>query len=156
MNQPGNDAVVRQKFQSALAPINLLNFKSRSSSELGQCLASRPMEIVSVGRDQELLRLREKLLSGLGSCIQSMLPESAEEKARSERCRLWLFCNTIELGELVYLATSIRRYSPGSRLVLIEGVRPVRFESVLFDRILRASDSVDTLLAAVSGLAATA
>jgi hypothetical protein len=116
-------------------------------------LGSKPSEIISVGRNEELLRLREKLLSRTGLRVHSMQPEAAETQARSPESRVWVFCSTVETEELIFLASSVHRYSPPSRLLLIEGIHPVRLEASLVDRVLRASDGDDTLLAFVSRLA---
>lgn len=116
-------------------------------------LGPKPSEIVSVGRNEDLLRLREKLLSRIGLRVRSMQPEEAETQIQSPESRVWVFCNTIEVEEFIFLASSVHRYSPPSRLLLIEGDHPVRLEASLVDRVFHATDGLDTLLAFVSRLA---
>lgn len=113
-----------------------------------------PLSLFSVGRDKELLRLREDLIvSNSDLRVRSLTPEEAEAPARSSGARLWIFCSSIELPKLVYLACSIRRYSPASRLLLLKGSRPPGFEDSLFHNILSASaDTIESFLDAVSSL----
>ncbi len=146
---------VSTEFRTQNRP-NLLPSRTPAPPDFEKRVVSQPTEIISVGSDRELLRLRERLLHRVGRCILSMPPENAEIESHSAKTRLWLFCNTVDLDELLYLASNVRRYSPGSRLLLLEGVRPVRFEAPLFHRVLEATDGIDTLLAAVSELAFTA
>lgn len=116
-----------------------------------------PLSIFSVGRDPELLRQREHLINSRSDLrICSLTPEEAEAPARSGEAHLWIFCSSIELPKLAYLASSVRRYSAGSRLLLFKGVRRPGFEDSLFHWILGADDDFEDFLAAVSSLALAA
>jgi hypothetical protein len=116
------------------------------------CARSSPLRILSVGRDAELLLHRERAIREHSDLsVRSLSPEEAEKFARSEEPRLWIFCGSIEISRLVYLACSVRRYSRHSRLVL-DSARPAGFESTLFDCILRSGQETDALLEAVSRL----
>jgi hypothetical protein len=117
-------------------------------------LATLP--VISVGNDPTLLGLREQIIRGANVAIRSMPPEEAEAEARLKDARLWIFCSTIALPQLVYLACSVHRYSPSSRLVLLEGVRPAGFEAALFHRIIHPEESIDEMLRAVTELSAVA
>ena len=115
-----------------------------------------PLSILSVGRDRELLRQREEAIRSRSDLpVRSMTPEEAESLTRSPKGYVWIFCASIELSRMVYLACSVRRYSRESRLVL-DGARKVGFERSLFHRIVRAEDPEETLLDAVSCLAVAA
>lgn len=113
-----------------------------------------PLTIVSVGRDPEVLRRRESVLSSQSDLsVRSVTPEDAERWARSSEPHLWIFCSTIELPRLVHLASTVRRYSPSSRLLLMEGARRPGFELQLFHRAIPPLEGPEFLLMAVSHLA---
>jgi hypothetical protein len=115
-----------------------------------------PRAILLVGREPELLRRREGVIAAQSDLtVQSMTPEEANRWMRSENPHVWVFCNTIELSMLVHLACAVRRYSPGSRLLLMEGARPPGFEKALFHWSIRPTDGPETLREAVSHLAVT-
>jgi hypothetical protein len=112
------------------------------------------LSILSVGRDREILERRERMIAGRSDLtVRSMPPEEAEANARDPRKRLWIFCSTVELPKLMYLASSIRRYSPNSRLLVVDRYQLPRFALTLFHRSVCAFDEVDTLLEAVSQMA---
>jgi hypothetical protein len=110
--------------------------------------------VISVGKDKQILHMRAKLLIHGGYSVRSMAPEDAETDARSPTRCVWIFCSSVDLAQLIYLACSIRRYSHSSRLLLIEGSRPIKFEAALFHRVLKDEDGGSTLIAAVSEMAA--
>jgi hypothetical protein len=113
-----------------------------------------PLTIISVGRDPEILRRRENVLSSQSEfSVRSLMPEEAEQWARSPEPRLWIFCSSIELPRLVHLASSVRRHSPSSRLLLMEGARRPGFELQLFHQAIPPLEGPDFLLNAVSHLA---
>jgi len=85
-----------------------------------------------------------------------MTPEEAEALARGRTPHLWIFCNSVEIAKLVYLACSIRLYSPDSRLLRLKGALHSSFEDSLFHWILPASEGIDSFLQAVSTLAVAA
>jgi hypothetical protein len=111
-------------------------------------------KVFSVGSDMELLSLREKILQADGFMVRSMDPIEAEADAHLPYAHLWIFCNTVDPVQRVYLACCIRRNSPESKLILLEGARPAGFESVLFHRILKVNQGVDALLSTLHELAA--
>lgn len=116
-----------------------------------------PLTIFSVGRDQELLRQRERIIAARSDLrVRSMTPEEAEAPARGTTPHLWIFCDSIEIAKLVYLACSIRRYSPNSRLLRLKGALQSSFEDSLFHWILPASEGIDPFLQAVNTLAVAA
>lgn len=116
-----------------------------------------PLSIFSVGRDKELLRLRERSIASRSDLqVRSFSPEEAEAPARGPGAHLWVFCSSVELPRLVYLACSIRRYSPDSRLLLLKNSRQSGFEDSLFHWVLPASDGIEALLDAISTLAVAA
>lgn len=116
-----------------------------------------PLSIVSVGRDWELLQQRERAIGSRSDLqIRSLTPEEAEGPARSGEAHLWIFCNTVELPKLAYLASSVRRYSPASRLLLLKSGRKHGFEDSLFHGIFRVDDDPEDFLRTVSRLAVAA
>ncbi|HTW46848.1 MAG TPA: hypothetical protein VMD92_02805 [Acidobacteriaceae bacterium] len=113
-----------------------------------------PLEVISAGRDREILRRRERAIAGRSQlAVRSLTPEEAEKFVRDAEARLWIFCYTIDLGRLVHLACCVRRYSPASRLVLMRGRREPGFEATLFHRIVPALEGPESLIEAVSQLA---
>jgi hypothetical protein len=112
--------------------------------------------IISVGRDPELLRLREQAILRQSSLsIRSMTPDEAAEWSGRPEPRLWIFCHTVEQPRLVNLACKVLRFSPESRLILLEGPQRIGFESSLFHLVVRPSDGVDGILEAVNSLSLT-
>jgi hypothetical protein len=135
---------------------NLLDFPRIGSRFDQACGRSSPLSVISVGRDRELLRSRERIIREHSELsIRSMSPEEAEGWVRCDKPRLWIFCGSIEISRLVYLACSVRRYSRHSRLVL-DSLRPAGFESSLFDGIVRSGREAEALLEAVSRFAVAA
>lgn len=113
-----------------------------------------PLRVVSVGSEDGLLKLREQvIIAGTGLEVRSLLPEDAEELAHSSESMVWIFCSTVMLGPLVYLASAVRRYSPESRLVLLEGTQPLGYEVALFHRILDPIRDVELLIETIRELA---
>lgn len=130
----------------------VLEFPRAGSRQDTICARTSPLPILSVGRDAELLLSRERIIRHHSDLsIRSISPEEAESWARSEKARLWIFCGSIEVSRLVYLACSVRRYSRQSRLVL-DCLRTPGFERSLFDCIVRSGREEDALLEAVSRL----
>lgn len=118
---------------------------------------SAPLSILSVGRDPDILRLRNQVIRSRSEMnIRSMNPEEAESWARRTEPYLWIFCSTVELSKVVYLACSIRRYSSCSKLLLLEGSRAIGFEAQLFHQVLNPIQSVEEFLDAVSHLSLAA
>jgi hypothetical protein len=107
-----------------------------------------------VGRDKALLQSREEIiLSRSDLRIRTLTPEDAETPARAADPRVWIFCSSIELPKVVYLACSVRRYSPASRLLLIKKADRPAFEDSLFHRATSAGEGIESFLDAISCLA---
>jgi hypothetical protein len=107
-----------------------------------------------VGRDKALLQSREEIiLSRSDLRIRTLTPEDAEAPARAADPRVWIFCSSIELPKVVYLACSVRRYSPASRLLLIKKADRPAFEDSLFHRATSAGEGIESFLDAISCLA---
>jgi hypothetical protein len=128
----------------------VLEFRQRDRSQTN----ATPLTIFSVGRDPEILRRREAVLSSQSHLsVRSLTPEDAEKWARSPEPHVWIFCSTIELPRLVHLASTVRRHSPSSRLLLMEGARQPGFELQLFHKAIPPLEGPDFLLSTVSTLA---
>lgn len=136
-------------------PDNSLEWASSSPKFYGTIGGQCPLRIISVGNEKELLRLREQvIIKGTGLKVQSVSTDEADGPAHSPDSQVWVFCSSVQLGPLIYLASAVRRYSPGSRLVLLEGVRPpLGSEAALFDRILDPFRSVESLVETLRELA---
>lgn len=117
----------------------------------------KPLSILTVGRDGDMLQLVERMIRGCSDLsIRSLSPEEAEPLCHRPEPHLWLFCNTFEARTLVYLACRVIRYSPQSRLLLLTGGQRVGFEGTLFHRVIRRGDGDAPLLEAVSELSVAA
>lgn len=112
-----------------------------------------PLPVISVGRDKNLLSARERMMAAQGLTVRSLIPEEAEKLAREGRSRLWVFCGSVEPQTLVFLACSIRRHSPESRLLLVERTSPVGIEASLFHRVLGRGASPTLVARIVQDLA---
>lgn len=113
-----------------------------------------PLPVILIGRDRNLLRFREKAISERSDLnVQIVDPDVAEPMARSAIARIWIFCSSLEISRVVYLACSVRRYSPDSRLILIKNSLKDGFEDFLFHWIGCAADGIEPLLNGVSTLA---
>lgn len=95
------------------------------------------------------MMVREAALEQRGIGVHSMAPEQAEFPAHDGKPRLWVLCGSIEEETLVYLACTVRRYSPGSRLFLVEWVQPSGAERCLFHRVLDRDAGEDALAEAI-------
>ncbi len=109
----------------------------------------RPLPVISVGRDRALLMKRQTALEQRGIGVQSVAPEQAEFPAHDGKSRLWVLCGSIEEAALVFLACTVRRYSPASRLFLVEWMHPAGPERCLFHRVLDHDAGEDALAAAI-------
>lgn len=112
--------------------------------------------VFSVGRNLHLLSARQSALHSNGMLVSSVSPEQASAFVRETAPRVWVFCCTVEMPTLAYLACSVRRYSPLSRLLLIEGETPAGIETCLFHRVIGGQSSTDVLVATVRDLALAA
>ncbi|HEX3661493.1 MAG TPA: hypothetical protein VHU89_08670 [Acidobacteriaceae bacterium] len=108
-----------------------------------------PWPVILVGRDRLLLKSRQTVMERRGIAVQPMSPEQAEFPAHDGKPRLWAMCGSVEEGALVFLACTIRRYSAGSRLFLVEWKRAAGAERCLFHRVLDRETTEETLAEAV-------
>lgn len=116
---------------------------------------TRPLQrVVQIGRDEELLRLRAKLIDSAGFTVLSLSPDEAPaEVRRGLRSKVWLFCHTLEIYELAVLAAAVRNQCPGDKLLRMTGLDDIAERSGLFDELIKPLDGVDDLLRAVTDLA---
>ena len=110
--------------------------------------------ILQVGRDQELLRLRAKIISCAGYTVQSMTPDQVSAEIRAIRGqRVWVFCHTLDFYELALLAVAIRNSHPGDKLLRLTALNDIKQAPGLFDELLEPIMGVDDLLRVVATLA---
>lgn len=107
------------------------------------------MPVYSVGRDQVLLHLRQHAMDEAAIPARTLTPEQAEAFIHDAQPRLWIFCASIDTASLVYLSSSIRRYSPESRLLLVEYGLASGSEAALFHRLLHGMREVGELIRVV-------
>jgi hypothetical protein len=116
--------------------------------------AEQPNIVVQIGRDEELLRLRAKVISSAGYTVHSMTPDQATgELKKAQGPRVWVFCHTLEFYELALLAVAIRRERPTDKLLGLTGLNDIRQVPGLFDELLEPVKGVDDLLRMVADLA---
>jgi hypothetical protein len=110
--------------------------------------------VVQVGRDQELLRLRARVIRSAGHSVYSVTPDEAVAVVRKARAaQVWVFCHTIEFYELALLAVAIRQSRPADKLLRLAGLNDTMQPSGLFDELLEPVEGVDDLLRVVAALA---
>jgi hypothetical protein len=110
--------------------------------------------IVQVGRDQELLRLRARVISSAGHSIHSVTPDEAvAEVQKACAAQVWVFCHTLEFYELALLAVAIRQRRPADKLLRLAGLNDTGQPPGLFDELLEPVEGVDDLLRVVAELA---
>lgn len=132
---------------------NVLGFRTARNSRGCAPVRPAPRSVISVGRNPELLRLRQEIISSNSKLsVHSMTPDEADPWSARNEPRLWVFCHTVELPRLVYLACRVLRFSPESRMILLEGRQRIGFESSLFHLVLRPADGVEGFLDAVTNL----
>jgi hypothetical protein len=133
---------------------NVIAMQNEGAARDRMQVRARPLEVVLVGRNREILRRRERAIAGRSQLlVRSLTPEEAEKQVRDAEARLWIFCQSVELGTLIHLVCCVRRNSPESRLVLTRGRREPGFEASLFHRIVPALEGTELLIDAVSHLA---
>jgi hypothetical protein len=114
----------------------------------------QPNIVVQIGRDEELLHLRAKVLSSAGYTVYSMAPDEATAELKKTRgACVWVFCHTLEFYELALLAVAIRKERSTDKLLRLTGLNDIRQVPVLFDELLEPVKGVDDLLRAVADLA---
>jgi hypothetical protein len=130
----------------------IIPFMNRSSSRRQH--AGRPQTVLQVGRDQELLRLRAKIISCAGYTIQSMTPDQVfAEVQQGPSPRVWVFCHTLDFFEVALLAVAIRNARPADKLLRLNSLNDTGQAPELFDELLDPSTGVDELLGVVASMA---
>jgi hypothetical protein len=121
-------------------------------SERNASSAPRP-QLVQIGRDRELLRLRAKIIHSAGYTVRSTVPEEVMATVRNVTGRrVWVFCHTLEFFELAPLAVAIRNSCPADKLLRLSGLRDIQQPKGLFDELLDSVRGVDELLETVGRL----
>jgi hypothetical protein len=135
-----------------MLPRRVIPFIDRSNSRRRS--ADRPQTVFQIGRDQELLRLRAKIISCAGYTVQSMTPDQVPAEIRETRDpRVWVFCHTLDFYELALLAVAIRNRRPGDKLLRLASLNDTGQAPGLFDELLEPILGVDELLRVVAALA---
>lgn len=135
-----------------MRPRGIIPFTNRSNSHRQD--TERPQTVHQVGRDQELLRLRAKIISSAGYTVQSMTPDQVPAEI-GEACgpRVWVFCHTLNFYELALLAVAIRNSHPADKFLRLASLNDTGQAPGLFDELLEPIMGVDELLRVVAALA---
>ncbi len=135
-----------------MLPRKVIPFINRSNSRPQS--ADRPQIVLQIGRDQELLRLRAKIIGCAGYTVQSMTPDQVPAELREARGpRVWVFCHTLDFYELALLAVAIRNNQPADKLLRLTSLNDTAQAPGLFDELLEPIMGVDELLRVVAALA---
>ena len=133
---------------------NAEEFSQSLDSSGGIAVPLSTATIFSVGKDEGILRRRqEEIQTRAGMRVRWMQAQEAEILTRTRGKRLWMFCATLDSAQAMYLACSVRRYSPESRLLLLSEQEPPRFEMPLFDEVVLMPASMESIVSAVRRLA---
>jgi hypothetical protein len=145
-------AVFWAQERTKMLPRRVIPFINRSNSHRKD--PERPQTILQIGRDQELLRLRAKIISCAGYTVQSMTPDQVTLEIRETRGpRVWVFCHTLDFYELALLAVAIRNAHPADKLLRLTSLNDIGQVPGLFDELLEPIMGVDELLRVVAALA---
>ena len=135
-----------------MLPQKVIPFINRSN--LHRNGAQRPQTVLQIGRDQELMRLRARIISCAGYTVQSMTPDEVAAEIRVPRgLRVWVFCHTLDFYELALLAVAIRNAHPADKLLRLSSLNDIGQAPGLFDELLEPIMGVDELLRVVATLA---
>ena len=135
-----------------MLPRRVIPFINRSNSHRKD--PERPQTILQIGRDQELLRLRAKIISCAGYTVQSMTPDQVTSEIGETRGpRVWVFCHTLDFYELALLAVAIRNAHPADKLLRLTSLNDIGQVPGLFDELLEPIMGVNELLRVVAALA---
>jgi hypothetical protein len=135
-----------------MLPRRVIPFLNSSNSRRQN--ADRSQTVFQIGRDQELLRLRAKIISCAGYTVQSMTPDQVPAEVREAReARVWVFCHTLDFYELALLAVAIRNSHPADKLLRLSSLNDIGQAPGLFDELLEPVMGVDELLRVVAALA---
>ncbi len=114
----------------------------------------RLQTVLQVGQDQELLRLRAKIISCAGYTVHSMTPDQVQaEICGAPGPRVWVFCHTLNFYELVLLAVAIRNSHPADKLLRLASLNDTQQVPGLFDEHLEPIMGIDELLRVLAVLA---
>jgi hypothetical protein len=117
-------------------------------------VAARPPMVIQIGRDQELLRLRARIISSAGYTVHSMTPDEATAELRKPRAaQVWVFCHTLEFYELALVAVAVRSNRPKDKLLRLIGLNDAGLAPGLFDELFEPVNGIDDLLQVVADLA---
>jgi hypothetical protein len=137
---------------SAMLPLRVIPFMNRSDSPRKG--VERPQLVLQIGRDQELSRLRAKIISCAGYTVRSMTPDQVTAGIREARGpRIWVFCHTLDFYELALLAVAIRNCHPEDKLLRLTSLNDIGQAPGLFDELLEPIMGVDELLRVLAVLA---
>ena len=135
-----------------MPPRRVIPFINRSNTRPRG--AERHQTVIQIGRDEELLRLRAKIITCAGYKVQSMTPDQVPAEIReARRPRVWVFCHTLDFCELALLAVAIRARHPADMLLRLTSLNDIQQAPGLFDVLLEPITGVEELLRAVAALA---
>jgi hypothetical protein len=135
-----------------MLPRRVIPFTNRSNSRSQDI--EPPQTVLQVGRDEELLRLRAKIISCAGYTVQSMTPDQVPAEIwQAPGPRVWVFCHTLDFCELALLASAIRNSHPEDKLLRLTSLNDTHQVPGLFDELLEPIMGVDELLRVVAALA---
>jgi hypothetical protein len=135
-----------------MLPRKVIPFINHSNSRRQSI--DRPQTVFQIGRDQELLRLRAKIISCAGYTVQSMTPDQvpAEIRKTSDPC-VWVFCHTLDFYELALLAVAVRNGHPEDKLLRLASLNDTSQAPGFFDEVFEPIMGIDELLRVVAALA---
>jgi hypothetical protein len=132
----------------------VLSFRSPRGGQDRVRARSKPLPIICVGRESGILRSRLHVIQESSDlAVSSISPEEADRWVQRGESRLWVFCPSVELPRLVYVACRVLRFSPQSRLILLEGAQRIGFERSLFHLVIRQAEGTDAFMDALTRLA---
>jgi hypothetical protein len=135
-----------------MLPCRVIPFINRSDSRRQS--VDRLQTVFQIGRDQELLRLRAKIISCAGYTVQSMTPDQVPAEIRKNSDpRVWVFCHTLDFYELALLGAAVRNSRPEDKLLRLASLHDISQAPGLFDELLEPIMGVDELLRVVAALA---
>jgi hypothetical protein len=135
-----------------MLPRRVIPFINRSNS--GRQSSDRPQTVFQIGRDQELLDLRAKIIRCAGYTVHSMTPDQVPAEIReTSGPRVWVFCHTLGFYEIALLAVAIRNSRPEDKLLRLASLNDTQQAPGLFDELLEPIMGVDELLRVVAALA---
>jgi hypothetical protein len=140
--------------RTEMPPRRVIPFINRSNTHRQN--ADRPQTVFQIGRDQELLRLRAKIISCAGYTVQSMTPDQVPAEVRKALGpRVWVFCHTLDSYELAPLAVAIRNSHPADKLLRLTSLNDIAQAPGLCDELLEPIVGVDELLRVVAAAGST-